>query len=70
MSKSDKKTIAILRGELGELLAWFESDEFTPEEAVEKFKVAENLAETIESQLLEHKNTITVLKQRFDTEER
>ncbi len=69
MSKTDKKTIAALRGELGELLTWFESDEFTPEEAVEKFKAAEKLAETIEVQLLEHKNTITVLKQRFDTEE-
>jgi len=68
MSKSENKTIAELRSELADLLAWFESDDFTPEAAVEKFKTAEALAETIEKLLMEHKNTITVLKQRFDTE--
>lgn len=66
MSKTNPKTIAELRSELGELLAWFESDEFTPEEAVDKFKQAESLAATIETRLSEHKNTITVLKKRFD----
>lgn len=65
MSKQNK-TIADKRTELAELLAWFESDDFSIEQAVEKFQAAEKLAEQIESELLEYKNTITVLKQRFD----
>ncbi len=60
------KTIAQKRAELSELLAWFESDEFTVEEAVDRFKTAEKLAADIEKELTEAKNTITVLKQRFD----
>lgn len=64
---SDKnKSIAEKRGELGELLAWFDSDQFNVEEAVEKFQQAEKLASEIEHELLEAKNTITELKQRFD----
>lgn len=66
MSNKNSKTIADKRAELGELLAWFESDMFVVEEAIEKFKQAEKLALEIESELQEHKNTITVLKQRFD----
>lgn len=60
------KTIAEKRAELAELVAWFESDEFTVEAAVDKFKQAEQLAEEIEKELMKAKNTITVLKQRFD----
>lgn len=67
MSKQNK-TIVEKRAELAELLAWFESDDFTIEEAVDKFKSAEKLAEQIETELLEYKNTITVLKQQFDQE--
>lgn len=33
--------------QLDELISWFESDDFTLEEAVEKFKAAEQLAEDI-----------------------
>lgn len=65
MSKNIK-TIAQKRQELNELLAWFDSEDFTVEEAVEKFSEAEKLASEIETELREHKNTITVLKQRFD----
>lgn len=67
MSKQNK-TIVEKRAELAELLAWFESDDFTIEEAVDKFKSAEKLAEQIETELLEYKNTITILKQQFDQE--
>lgn len=60
------KTIAEKRGELGELLVWFDSDQFNVEQAVDKFKQAEKLATEIERELTEAKNTITELKQRFD----
>ncbi len=66
MSAKSSKTIAEMRSELGELLAWFESDEFTVEQAVEKFTEAEKLAAAIEHELTAAKNTITELKQRFD----
>lgn len=65
MSKQSK-TIAEKRIELAELVAWFESDEFTVEAAIDKFKQAEQLAQEIEKELMEAKNTITVLKKRFD----
>lgn len=67
MSKKSK-TIAEKRAELDQLLAWFESDEFMIEEAVDKFKEAEKIASDIETELTEYKNTITVLKQQFDKE--
>lgn len=66
MSSKNNKTIADKRAELSGLLAWFESDQFVVEEAIDKFKQAEALARDIEQELMEHKNTITVLKQRFD----
>lgn len=67
MSKQSK-TIAEKRAELDQLLAWFESEEFVIEEAVDKFKAAEKIASDIETELTEYKNTITVLKQQFDKE--
>lgn len=65
MSKPSK-SIAEKRAELRELLAWFESDDFTVEDATEKFQQAEKIAQEIETELMEAKNTITVLKKRFD----
>jgi hypothetical protein len=49
-----------------ELVAWFESDEFELEAAIEKYKTAETLAGDIEKDLSELKNEITVLKTKFD----
>ena len=54
--------------QLDELISWFESDDFTLEEAVEKFKAAEQLAEDIRQKLSSLKSDITVLWQKFDTE--
>lgn len=54
--------------QLDELISWFESDDFTLEEAVEKFKAAEQLAEDIRRKLSSLKGDITVLGQKFDTE--
>ncbi len=62
------KTIAQKTAELSELVSWFDSDEFVLETAVEKFKVAEKLAESIEKDLFELKNEIQIVKQKFDSE--
>lgn len=65
MSKTDK-TVSQKMTELGELVAWFESDEFELEQAIAKYKEAEKLAGEIEHDLSELKNEITVLKQKFE----
>lgn len=51
---------------LDELLAWFDSDNFSLEDATKRFSEAESLANVIETQLHELKNDITIVKQRFD----
>lgn len=51
---------------LDELIGWFDSDEFTLEEALDKFKAAEKLATEIEHDLSELKNEVTVVKEKFD----
>lgn len=60
------KTINQKMSELDELIAWFNSDSFELEAAVDMFKKAEGLAGEIENGLMEMKNTITVLGERFD----
>ena len=66
MSKNDK-TIQEKMNQLSELVAWFESDEFELEAAIEKYKTAEVLADDIGKDLSELKNEITVLKEKFDS---
>lgn len=51
---------------LRELVAWFESDDFSLEKASKKFEAASKLASEIESELTGVKNTIAVLKEKFD----
>lgn len=51
---------------LTELVAWFESDEFEIEKALDKYRDAEKLAAEIEHDLSALKNEVTVLKQKFD----
>lgn len=53
---------------LTELTAWFENEEFDFEQAPVRFKEAARLAETIEKELDELKNEITIVKQKFDTD--
>ena len=62
------KTIQEKMDELSGLIAWFDSDEFSLEEAIDRFKIAEALAAEIEKELATFKNDITVLKQKFDSE--
>lgn len=64
----DSRTIQEKMAALDALVAWFSSDEFILEQAVEKFKVAELLAAEIDSDLAKLKNDITVVKQKFDAQ--
>ena len=66
MSPANKPTISQKMTQLKEMIAWFESDDFAIEEAVEQFEAAEKLADEIEKDLTEKKNKITVLKQKFE----
>ncbi len=65
MKKNDM-TISDKMAKLGELVAWFDSDEFQLETALEKFAEAEALAQEIEEDLTHLKNDIEVVKKKFD----
>jgi exodeoxyribonuclease VII small subunit len=67
MSK-ENKSIQDKITELSNLVAWFDSDDFALEKAIDKFKEAETLAETIEKELQSLKNDIQIVKQKFDSE--
>ncbi len=64
----ENKTVQQKMTALTELVGWFQSTEFSLEEAVDKYKAAEALAEEIEKDLTKLKNDISVVKQRFDSE--
>lgn len=68
MSKPNEETVSMKLAQLGEMVAWFESDEFELEQAVERFDYARQLADEIEASLTKLQNEIVVLKQKFDTE--
>lgn len=68
MSIKNSQTIAARLTELNKQVAWFDSEEFSLEEALDRFKAAETLASSIEFDLASLKNEITVLKTRFDQE--
>ncbi|MEP7204686.1 MAG: exodeoxyribonuclease VII small subunit [Candidatus Saccharibacteria bacterium] len=67
MSKPNK-SIQEKTAELSELVAWFDSEDFTLETALDKFKQAEALADSIEADLTTLKNDIQIVKQKFDSE--
>lgn len=66
---SQNKTIQEKTAQLNQLVAWFDSEEFVLERAVEKFREAEVLAEEIEADLTTLKNEIQVIRQKFDGDE-
>jgi exodeoxyribonuclease VII small subunit len=66
MSKQPEKNISEKIAELERVVAWFEGDEFTLEEATETFVTAQKLAASIEEDLTSLKNDIEVVKQKFD----
>ena len=65
MSERSSITVAEKTAKLHELVAWFDGDDFSLEEALVKFGEAEKLAEEIENDLLNLKNDIDIVKARF-----
>ncbi|MNR56085.1 exodeoxyribonuclease VII small subunit [compost metagenome] len=65
---TQNKSIQQKTTELTELVAWFDSDDFTLEQALDKFKAAEKLAQDIEKDLTTLRNDIEVVKKSFDSE--
>ena len=68
MSETNKKSVQEKLTYLSELVGWFQGASFKLEDALDKFKQAELLAEEIEKDLTKLKNDIKVVKKRFDTE--
>lgn len=59
------KTIQEKMSDLDKLVAWFDSEDFEIEQALEKFEQAEKLANEIEQDLESFKNEIKVIKKKF-----
>ena len=66
MSQKNDPSIEAELTELDQLVAWFESEDFTLEQAMANYEKAEVLASRIETRLSELKNEVTVLKKKFD----
>lgn len=64
----ESKTIQQKTAELDELIAWFNSDDFVLEAAIDRFKEAEKLAAEIEKDLASMQNDIRIVKEKFDAE--
>jgi exonuclease VII small subunit len=69
MSAKINPTISEKTIQLNELVAWFDSDDFELEAALDKFAAAEKLASEIEADLLAMKNNISIVKKKFDEAE-
>ena len=54
--------------ELSQIVAAFDRDDLSVEDALTQFEKGSKLAEDVEDQLKELKTKITVLKERFDKE--
>lgn len=62
------KTVQQKMTELNEMVAWFQGPDFSLEEALDRYKLAEQLAEEIQTDLTNLKNDISVIKRRFEQE--
>jgi exonuclease VII small subunit len=69
MSAKNNDSIAEKTARLDTLVAWFDSDEFELEQALDMFTQAEKLAAEIERDLRTLQNNITLVKARFDAAE-
>jgi len=65
---STNKSIQEKTSELSKLVEWFDSEDFTLEAALDKFKQAEKLAVDIEHDLTSLKNEINIVKKKFDSD--
>lgn len=64
MSEKDSTIEAKLK-ELDELLAWFESDDVSVDDALKQYEKAQKLAKELRQQLKEAQNSIDVIKKKF-----
>ena len=62
------KNIRAKLDELSQIVAAFDRDDLSVEDALAQFEKGSKLAEDVEDQLKELKTKITVLKERFDKE--
>ena len=65
MSKTDDKTINQKIEHLNSEVEWFYGDDFSLDQATEKYQASIELAKEIESDLENLKNKITVLSEDF-----
>lgn len=65
-NEKSKLSVQEKMSNLSGLVAWFQEPDFKLEEALDKFKQAEALANEIENDLTSLKNDITVIKKKFD----
>jgi exodeoxyribonuclease VII small subunit len=65
MSKTDDKTINQKIEQLNSEVEWFYGDDFSLDQATEKYQASIELAKEIESDLENLKNKITVLSEDF-----
>ncbi|MBB1557806.1 exodeoxyribonuclease VII small subunit [Candidatus Saccharibacteria bacterium] len=60
-SNADNRSLREQMEQLEEILAWFDSDEFELEAAVERYQQAARVAEQIDQRLREIKNKVTII---------
>jgi exodeoxyribonuclease VII small subunit len=69
MSTKNNPTIAEKTAKLNELVAWFDTEDFELERALDVFSQAEKLAQEIEHDLQALKNNIEIVKAKFSETE-
>lgn len=64
----DDKSVSISKRmeELEEKMNWFKGDEFTLDEAAERYAEVEKMADEIEEILMEMQNSVELIQKRFD----
>ncbi len=64
----DDKSVSISKRmeELEEKMNWFKGDEFTLDEAAERYAKVEKMAGEIEEILMEMQNSVELIQKRFD----
>ena len=64
----DDKSVSISKQmeELEEKMNWFKGDEFTLDEAAERYAEVEKMAGEIEEILMEMQNSVELIQKRFD----
>ncbi|MBR3177630.1 exodeoxyribonuclease VII small subunit [Candidatus Saccharibacteria bacterium] len=65
---TEKKTINQKTAELDKLVDWFYSDNFSLDQAIDKYKEAVKLAKEVEDDLEKLKNEISVIDKDFAKE--